>query len=163
MSLYILGKIIAGFDALARIEHCVGAAGASLRTTIDDGDREVLDELLPGQGLTFSIEDVDGSVEATGLWSDVTQAAFRWNGEPLHTHVDAPEGYFEAIADVPLARIVRCLTMLDGYESLGLAFVDGGITTVCRGRPSELYRTMAWEWRLPWDQSSNRLYVWSPE
>jgi hypothetical protein len=165
MSLYILGKIIAGSDALMRVGACVEAAGASLLTSIDGEDRAVLDELLPGTGLTFSIADGEGGVDATGLWSDVTDVAVRWSGEhreALHLQVDPPDDYFKAIADTRLAKFVRALTLLQGHQSLGLAFVDGGISTVCREAADEIYRTMAWEWRLPWDMSSNRLYVWSP-
>jgi hypothetical protein len=166
MSLYVLGKVISDSDILVRIAACVGGTGGSFRASVDDDDREVLDDLLPGIGKTFSVADAEGGIDATRLWSEVTMSAVRWSRgqqESVCDQINPPDDYLEAIAHTSLARLARCLTSLHGYESFGLAFVDGGISTVLKASPREVYRTMAWEWRLPWDMSSNRLYVWSPE
>lgn len=164
MSLYILGRILGSSSGLASVATCVDAVGAALRTAMDEEDAAILAQLMPGDGVAFTIADSAHHGEATGLWLSATDAAQAWHRrQPGAVDRDvAPPDYLAAIAATPLARLMRSLTRLTGYQSLGVALVDGGIHSVWRGTPDEVFMTMAWEWRLPWDLSSNRLYVWSP-
>jgi len=144
MSLYCFGKIKTDAKTAGSFASALGL-DVTIRTEVDANDAQEIESIaeLSFDGNYFSICDDSKSRDATGLW---IQAMSR-----------SPERVMES----RLGKVIHTL-LFDTRIMVGaVAFVDGGIESVLKGRPEQ-----CWTWYLdrivkPWDTIDNPILIWA--
>ena len=176
MSLDILGKISsnAEYQALLcqHLRDIASSTGVGVEVdALDPEDIAGLEELGPApQGFYFSVSSSPDESEATDLWNEayilartILQGSMGENAMHVANSVGEviwPETYIDEMQQCRLARFLDLLAGMQGYRSICIALIDGGIESEFRGTAEECIEEILRMVLLPWDNSPNTLYIW---
>jgi len=176
MSLIILGKVSSEskYEDTLREQMSGIASHIDVSVVLDQLDPEdmaVLEEIEPSAEKFYFI--VNTSVEeneASSLWNEANLSSQRILRESMGERfvytanavpdAEWPDDYIDQMKHCRLARFLYLLAGMQGYRSICIALIDGGIESEFRGTAEECIEEILRMVLLPWDNSPNTLYIW---
>ena len=176
MSAYLFGELFVNRSRAPEAKSRLVSVAEEVRAGVsldglDEGDQRSIEELAgPRRGVAFSFTTRPGSGDASGLWAEAQELAFRllsrsgvmpsritpWSFESIRW----PPDYFERMSPCRLHRVLHSIALLPAYDRLCVTFTEGGIESVHRATAADCVQAILRMVVLPWDCTPGILHIW---